>query len=104
MVDTAFTCDAATGAITGSYNIGIYDASGRKIVETGSVAFTGANSTMQNRSEVITATTFEAGNYYVVIGVDSTGVGARGYFNFLVRRNGQVVQFAGQRVRVVAAA
>jgi hypothetical protein len=62
-------------ALTGNYNIGIYDASGRLLVSTGSLAFTGAADTVQVRSETITATTFEAGHYYVVIGLDSSAVG-----------------------------
>lgn len=55
-------------AATGNYNIGIYDASGRKIVETGSVAFAGAANSTQLRTETISSTRFEAGVYYVVIG------------------------------------
>ena len=55
-------------AATGNYKIGIYDASGRKIVETSSTAFTGAANSTQIRSETITSTRFEAGVYYVVIG------------------------------------
>jgi hypothetical protein len=64
-------------AITGNYVIAIMDASGRGIVNTGSVAFTGALNTWQARSETITATTFEAGWYYVMIGLD-TSAGAAG--------------------------
>jgi len=60
-------------ALTGNYVIFICDASGRKLIDTGSVALTGATSTMQARSETITATTFEPGVYYVGIGVDTTG-------------------------------
>jgi hypothetical protein len=56
---------------SGNYVIGIYDASGRKLIDTGSVAFTGAAGTIQQRSETITATTFEPGYYYVLIGVDA---------------------------------
>jgi len=59
-------------ALTGNYVIAIYDASGRLIIDTGSVAFTGALNTYQERAETITATTFEPGAYYVFIGVDTT--------------------------------
>lgn len=31
---------------------------------------------------------------HYTVGRDSTGIGVQGYFNFLVRRNGEVVQFA----------
>ena len=62
----------ATTAITGNYTIAIYDASGRKIVDTGVVAYTGAINTWQTRSETITATTFEPGAYYVLLGNAST--------------------------------
>lgn len=63
----AYTQNSTTAA-TGNYNIGIYDASGRLIVSTGSVAFTGATGTYQYRSEAIASTTFEAGVYYIVMG------------------------------------
>lgn len=63
--------DSAT-AMTGNYNIGIYDASGRQIVTTGSVAWAGATNTIQVRSETISATTFEAGWYFIFMGLDST--------------------------------
>lgn len=56
----------------GNYVIGIYDASGRKIIDTGSVAATGALNTYQVRSETISATTFEPGYYYVLFGNDWT--------------------------------
>jgi hypothetical protein len=61
-----------TTALAGNYVIGIYDASGRKVIDTGSVALTGATSSLQARSETITATTFEPGWYYVLFGLDST--------------------------------
>lgn len=57
-------------ASTGNYAIGIYDASGRKIVDTGTVAYTGSLGTSQLRTETITATTFEPGIYYVLFGND----------------------------------
>jgi hypothetical protein len=56
-------------ANAGSYNIAICDASGRLIVATGAVAATGAANSYQERSEVIAATTFEAGAYYVWTGL-----------------------------------
>lgn len=68
-----------TTALTGNYVIGIYDASGRKIVDTGSVAFAGAANGLQSRSETISATTFEPGVYYVLIGLDSTNSGVITY-------------------------
>lgn len=64
-------------ALTGNYALTIYDASGRLIVGTGAVAFTGATSSRQERSETITATTFEPGAYYLHLGVD-TGTGSAG--------------------------
>jgi hypothetical protein len=64
-------------ALAGNYVIAIFDASGRKIIDTGSVAFAGAVSTTQVRSETIAATTFEAGVYYVFIGVDTTEGGGK---------------------------
>ncbi|MBA3844595.1 MAG: hypothetical protein H0X39_18605 [Actinobacteria bacterium] len=63
-------------ALTGNYNIGIYDDSGRKIIETGSVAFTGSVNTVVARVETITATSFEAGWYFVVIGFASLAAGS----------------------------
>jgi len=68
-------------AMAGNYVIGIYDASGRLIVDTGSVAFAGAASSVQVRSETITATTFEAGAHYVFLGVDSSTGGSSVSFN-----------------------
>src|SRR5262249_38110067 len=55
-------------AATGNYVLSLYDASGRKIVDPGSVAVTGAASSVQVRSETITATDFEPGVYYLLIG------------------------------------
>jgi hypothetical protein len=65
-------------AMTGNYVLAIFDATGRAVVNTGSVAWTGALSTFQVRSEVIAATTFEAGAYYVMLGNDSSA-GSAGY-------------------------
>jgi hypothetical protein len=67
-------------ALTGNYNIGICDSSGRPIVTTGSVALTGASSSVQNRAETISATTFEAGSYYVWMGLDTTPGGSAIYY------------------------
>jgi hypothetical protein len=58
--------------LAGNYVLAIFDASGREVVDTGSVAFTGAASSFQERSETIAATTFEAGVYYVFIGIDTS--------------------------------
>lgn len=63
-------------ANTGNYLIGIYDASGRQIITTGSVAWTGAANTIQVRSETITATTLDAGLYYVLFALDTATAGA----------------------------
>jgi hypothetical protein len=65
-------------ALTGTYSIGIYDASGRKLIDTGALSFAGAVLTRQVKSDTISATTFEPGWYYVAFGVD-TGVGSAGY-------------------------
>lgn len=54
---------------TGQYNIGIYDASGRLIVSTGAIAFAGAANAVSASFNAIAPTTFEAGYYYVAIGV-----------------------------------
>ena len=64
-------------ANTGSYVLAIFDASGRRIVDTGSVAFTGAASSWQERSETIAATTFEPGLYYVFVGFDTATASAQ---------------------------
>lgn len=53
-------------ALTGNYVFGIYDTLGVKIVDTGSVALTGAALSRQARSEAITAHTLESGPYYVL--------------------------------------
>jgi hypothetical protein len=71
--------DAVT-ANTGNYNLGVYDASGRQIVATGAVAFAGAINTYQVRSEAITATTFEAGCYYLFAGWDTATAGGASNF------------------------
>jgi hypothetical protein len=60
-------------AITGNYVLAIFDASGRKIVDTGSIALTGAKDTTQVRSDAISATNFEAGLYYVFFGISVSG-------------------------------
>lgn len=67
-----------TTALTGNYVLAICDASGRPIVNTGSVAFTGAINTYQIRGETFAATTFEAGWYYIFFGVDTAASGALG--------------------------
>lgn len=54
--------------LLGNYNIGIYDPSGRKLVETSSQGFVNSATSIQNRSEVIPTTSFEAGMYYAAIG------------------------------------
>lgn len=59
-------------AMAGNYVLALFDASGRGIVNTGTVAWAGAVNTWQVRSETIAATTFEAGWYYVFMGNDST--------------------------------
>lgn len=66
----------ATTAITGNYVLAIFDASGRKIVDTGSVALVGAAGSLQERSETISATSFDAGMYYVFFGLDATNTGS----------------------------
>ena len=62
--------------VSGDYNIAIYDASGRKVVETGVIAWVtalgGVTVNFQERVETITATTFEPGHYYVAIGIDTS--------------------------------
>lgn len=72
-------------AATGTYCLALYDSSGRLIVGTGAVAFTGAAASVQARSETIAATTVEAGVVYLMFGVDYTNspnaftwAGARG--------------------------
>lgn len=64
---------SATTALSGQYNIGIYDASGRLIVATGAVSFAGIVSTFQARAETIASTTLEAGAYYVCFGFGALG-------------------------------
>jgi hypothetical protein len=61
----------ATAVASGGYNIGIYDASARLIISTGAVSATGAANSLQPRSETITATSFDAGLYYVCGGWDT---------------------------------
>jgi hypothetical protein len=58
--------------IAGNYVIAIYDPSGRKLVDTGSVAFAGAADTFQEAVLTIASTNFEGGVFYVFIGVDTT--------------------------------
>jgi hypothetical protein len=58
--------------LTGQYVLTLFDASGRKIVDTGSVAAIGAKESIQTRLESITPATFEAGIYYLFFGLDSS--------------------------------
>lgn len=63
----------SAAAMTGNYIFAIYDASGRAVAATSSTAFTGATSSIQVRSEALTATTtFEAGAYYLFMGNTAT--------------------------------
>lgn len=66
-----------TTTLTGNYNIGIYDSSGRKIVETGVTAFTGTSGVNAQVNAILTiaSTTFEAGMYRVMIGFASLNAG-----------------------------
>lgn len=57
-----------TTAAATQFNIGIYDASMRKILETTPGTFSGALSTTQNSIFTITATDFDMGNYYLCFG------------------------------------
>lgn len=67
-------------AVTGSYILAIFDASMTLVAGmSASASFTGAANSLQVRSETITATTFEAGAYYVMIGVDTTAGGCGFY-------------------------
>jgi len=62
-------------ALTGAYAFSLYDATGTRIVTTGSVSYTGGASSQQPRSEPITATTFDVGWYWLVWGNDTTNAG-----------------------------
>lgn len=67
-------------ALAGNYTIAIFDSSGRLVVApAAATAFAGAVSTIQPVAITIPATTFEAGMYYVMIGVDSTA--GQAYFS-----------------------
>jgi hypothetical protein len=62
---------------TGNYVFAICDASGRPIVNTGSVAYAGIANSDNRRSETIAATTFEAGLYWVMFGHTLTAGASR---------------------------
>jgi len=55
-------------ANAGNYNIGIYDTSGTLVISTGAVAYTGVANAIVEASATISATSFNAGWYYVAIG------------------------------------
>lgn len=54
---------------TSNYNVAILDSSGRIIVQTGAIAFAGGASSLQEPANVIAATSFDEGDYYVWMGV-----------------------------------
>ncbi len=56
-------------ANAGNWIIGIYDSTGRKVMATSATAFAGAAGVATEVSATVTATTFEAGWYYVMIGL-----------------------------------
>lgn len=64
-----FTYQQGATPATSNYNIGIFDASGRQVVASGATAFAGGANARTAASLTITATTFEAGWYYVCIGL-----------------------------------
>lgn len=68
-------------ALTGNYNIGIYEPGGRLIVSTGVQAFAGAAVSYQARAEVLTALDYEAGAYLVYIGTAGLSGTGNIYFN-----------------------
>ena len=70
-----------TAVAAGNYVIAIFDSSGRQVVSTGSQSFAGSAGSIQNLSIAITATTFEAGLYYVFLG--TTGSTSSSFINFL---------------------
>lgn len=68
-------------ALAGTFRISICDASGRPIVSSNAASFSGALDTSAEQSATITATTFEAGYYYVFMGINTTA-GAADCFGF----------------------
>jgi hypothetical protein len=65
-----------TTAMTGNYNIGIYDTSGRLLTSTGSTAFAGAALSIQARVETLTTTiNLPAGDFILGFGADYTNAG-----------------------------
>lgn len=67
-------------ALTGTYVIAIYDASGRLIAGTTGTSFAGATTTFQRPSATFSASaTFEAGVYYILFGIDTTNAGTIDY-------------------------
>jgi hypothetical protein len=57
------------GTVSGNIDLGIYDASGTKIVSTGSTAQAGTNGT---QSIAVTSTELGPGLYYLAIALDNT--------------------------------
>jgi hypothetical protein len=74
-----FTLRHSGTALTGTFTI--CDASGRPIATSASAAISGSFSTSAVQTGTITATTFDAGHYYVFLGLDTTA-GAADCFGF----------------------
>lgn len=73
-----------TAIAAGAFVISIYDASGRKVIDTGSINYSSYSTSagaIVSVSATITATTFESGLYYVLFG--TTGSTASSFANFL---------------------
>jgi hypothetical protein len=73
----------ATAAAT-NYTIFICDASGRQLLSTGAVAFTGALNTTTEVSATLTVSNWESGWYYVGIGVAPMTASSVVYYNGVV--------------------
>lgn len=76
-----FTLRHSGTALAGNFIVSICDASGRPIVSTSSTALSGSLSTSAVQTGTITATTFDAGYYFVFLGLD-TSAGAADCFGY----------------------
>lgn len=82
-------------AAAGSYIFGLADASMTIVASMSAAAsFTGAASSTQIRSETMTATTLEAGAYYLVAGFDTTA-GSCQWLGFDLTNSGNFVPYTG---------
>lgn len=77
-------------AVSGNFDLGLYDRAGRRIVSTGSVAQAGVS---QTQEVAVTPVRIEAGSYFLAMAADNTTLAVQaGTADIITRSTGQQMQ------------